>query len=72
MNQEADTDYYVARLRAERGAAAAATSEEARDVHHRLALRYAELLAARGHPAAIEGLEPAASGVPNAVANPGT
>jgi len=54
MNQEPDTEYYVARLRAEREAAATATSEEAREAHRALALRYAQLLAARGHPAAIE------------------
>jgi hypothetical protein len=68
MNQESDTEYYVARLRAEREAAATAAAEEAREAHRALALRYAQLLAARGHPAALEGLEtfaPPSNSVPN-------
>jgi len=58
MNDKPDTEYYVARLRAEREAAAMASSEEAREAHRALALRYAQLLAARGHPAALEGVDP--------------
>ncbi len=58
MTQEQDTEYYVARLRAEREATATATNEEARQAHRALALRYAQLLAARGHPVALEGAEP--------------
>ncbi len=68
MSQKPDIEYYVARLRAEREAAAAATSEQARRAHRALAARYAQLLAARGHPAALEGSEavvPAANAAPN-------
>ena len=45
-----DPDYYAARLRAERDAAAAATCEEARASHLQLALRYQQLLDAVGRP----------------------
>ncbi len=65
-----DLEYYVARLRAEREAAASATSEGAREAHHALAIRYAELLAARGHPAALEGAD-VVTRVSNPAPNPG-
>jgi len=58
MTDKPETEYYVGRLRAEREAAATASSEEAREAHRALALRYAQLLAARGHPAALEGVDP--------------
>lgn len=41
---EIDRDYYLARLRAEREAAATATSEVARAAHSALADEYANLL----------------------------
>lgn len=70
MSEEPNIEYYAARLRAEREAAATATSEEAREAHHALAVRYAELLAARGHPAFLEGSD-AGTRVTNSAPNPG-
>ena len=66
MRKQSDNDYFAARLRAERAAAAAASSGEARAAHQELADRYAERLAANGHPAEIEGADlstPGQSGV---------
>jgi hypothetical protein len=60
MSQQPDIEYYIARLRAEREAAAAAASEEAREAHRALAIRYAGLLMSRGHSAALEGADAAA------------
>ena len=57
MSEEFEVEYYVARLRAEREAAAAATCEIAREAHRELASRYAGILAARGHPAALMDVE---------------
>jgi hypothetical protein len=42
-----DSDYYLARVSAEREAAERATSEEARRVHLRLAEQYQQVLAGR-------------------------
>jgi len=53
MSEEFDVEYYAARLRAEREAAATATCEIAREAHRELASRYAGILAARGHPVAL-------------------
>jgi hypothetical protein len=53
MNEDFDAEYYAARLRAERDAAASATCEIAREAHRELASRYAGILAARGHSAAL-------------------
>jgi hypothetical protein len=58
MSQE-DVEYYILRLRAEREAAVTAASEEARQAHRALAIRYAGMLAACGHPAALEGADTA-------------
>jgi hypothetical protein len=57
MNEEFDVEYYAARLRAEREAAATATCETAREAHRELASRYAGILAARGHPAALTAMQ---------------
>ena len=68
MNQQPDIEYYVTRVRAEREAAATAASVEAREAHQTLATRYAGILAARGHPAALEGADastPATNPAPN-------
>lgn len=53
MSEEFEVEYYVARLRAEREAAATATCDVARAAHRELASRYAGILAARGHPGAL-------------------
>jgi hypothetical protein len=53
MNKAFDLNYYAARLRAEREATASATCDIAREVHRELASRYATILAARGHSAAL-------------------
>lgn len=66
MTRQSDGDYYAARLRAEREAAAAATSDEVRAVHQALAARYAGLLAARGNSAALDGVPPEAQNVKSA------
>jgi hypothetical protein len=57
MSEEFEVEYYVARLRAEREAAATASCEMAREAHRELASRYAGILAARGHPAALMDVE---------------
>jgi len=44
MKVKSDAEYYAARLSAERNAAQAATSEEARAVHRALAEHYASRL----------------------------
>ena len=46
---EIDRDYYLARLNAEREAAAAATSDVARAAHAALADQYVNLLEVYGH-----------------------
>ena len=58
-----DRDYYLARLDAERAAAAAATSDEARAAHLELAEHYSGLLAASDYSAASDkpGVPPAAN-----------
>jgi len=53
MNELFDLNYYAARLRAEREAAATATCDVAREAHRELASRYAGILAARGHSGAL-------------------
>ena len=50
MRKGRDPDYYAARLRAEREAAATASCEEARASHLELASRYQQLLDACGRP----------------------
>ena len=55
MHKEREPDYYAARLRAERDAAAAATCDEARRSHLELADRYQQLLSAFGHPVLVPG-----------------
>ena len=45
MSMQLDRDYYLARLDAERAAAVAATSEEARAAHQALVGHYLQLLA---------------------------
>lgn len=50
MHSRNDPDYYAARLRAEREAAATATCEAARASHLKLAARYEQLLEAFGPP----------------------
>jgi hypothetical protein len=62
MRKQSDIDYYAARLRAERAAAAAASSDEARAAHQALAGHYAELLAASGRPAEIQPGDASAPG----------
>jgi hypothetical protein len=57
MSEEFELEYYVARLRAERQAAATATCQLAREAHRELASRYAGILAARGHSAALMDVE---------------
>lgn len=66
MRKQSDNDYFTARLRAERVAAAAATSEEARAAHQALADHYAELLAA--NPAEIEPADVITPGADGAAA----
>lgn len=50
MHKRRDPDYYAARLRAEREAAATASCDEARASHLELASRYQQLLDACGKP----------------------
>jgi hypothetical protein len=45
-----DREYYLARISAERAAAAQATNEEARRVHLKLADEYEQMLAAAPRP----------------------
>ena len=62
MSKGFDPDYYARRLRAEREAAAMATSEQAREAHLELADHYVRLLGRLGHPVAVESLDPTAPG----------
>lgn len=60
VNRTNDPDYYAARLRAERDAAAAASCDKARASHLELAEQYRQLLAASQplHSVNGDGAEP--------------
>jgi hypothetical protein len=62
MSKPFDPDYYARRLRAEREAAAMATSEQARDAHLALAEHYVQMLGRLGHPVAVGSQDPTTPG----------
>ena len=70
MSKPFDPDYYARRLRAEREAAAMATSEQAREAHLALADHYVQMLGRLGHPVAVDS-SAADSAEPDSAADPG-
>ena len=62
MGKAFDPDYYARRLSAEREAAAAATSERAREAHLALADHYRQVLGRLGRPVAVESPDPTTPG----------
>ena len=64
MIKDNDPDYYAARLRAEREAAAAATCDEARACHLELAEYYRQMLSDTHPLRAVNGSTDSATDVP--------